>query len=200
MDNFEMMKGFLLAPLESFRKVRDTDWGDSIRYYLILLVINAVLSAIVSIGMASTAWTTFSALFTQAGVLLPAAAGTGVIFIALLMIIVQFVLVFIGAAWLHLFVYILGGRRGYLQTLKALTFGSTPAMLFGWIPFIGFLAGILSLILGIFGIRELQDMTTVKAAIAVFLSVLVVFLIAIAIAAFFFIAYSVVTPVPVSVP
>jgi len=200
MDYFEMMKGFLLSPLESFRKVRDTDWGDSIRYYLILLVINAVLSAIVSIGMASTAWTTFSALFTQAGVLLPAAAGTGVIFIALLMIIVQFVLVFIGAAWLHLFVYILGGRRGYLQTLKALTFGSTPAMLFGWIPVIGFLAGIWSLILGIFGIRELQDMTTVRAAIAIILAVLAILLIVIVIAAFFFIAYSVVTPVPVSVP
>ncbi len=200
MDYFEMMKRFLLAPLESFRTVRDTDWGDSLRYYLILLVINAVLSAIVSIGMASTAWTTFSALFTQVGVPLPAVTGTGVIFIALLMIIVQFVLLFIGAAWLHLFVYILGGRRGYLQTLKALSFGSTPAMLFGWIPVIGFLAGIWSLILGIFGIQELQDMTTIKAAIAVILAVLVILLIVIAIAAFFVIAYSVVTPVPVSVP
>ncbi len=163
-------------------------------------MINAVLSAIVSIGMASSAWTTFSALFTQAGVPLPAVAGTGVIVIALLMIIVQFVLVFIGAAWLHLFVYILGGRRGYFQTLKALTFGSTPAMLFGWIPVIGFLAGIWSLILGIFGIRELQDMTTVRAAIAAILAVLAILLIVIAIAAFFMIAYSVVTPVPFSVP
>jgi hypothetical protein len=200
MNYFEMMKGLLFSPLESFRKVRDTDWGDSLRYYLILLVINAVLSAIVSIGMASSAWTTFSALFTQAGVPLPAVAGTGVIFIALLMIIMQFVLLFIGAAWLHLFVYILGGRRGYLQTLKALTFGSTPAMLFGWIPVIGFLAGIWSLILGIFGIRELQDMTTVKAAIAVILAVMAILLIVIAIAAFFVIAYSEITPVPVSVP
>jgi len=200
MDYLEMMKGFLLSPLESFRKVRETDWGDSLRYYLILLVINAILSAIVSIGMASTAWTSFSALFTQAGVPLPAVTGAGVIVYALGMIIVQFVLVFIGAAWLHLFVYILGGRRGYLQTLKALTFGSTPAMLFGWIPFIGLLAGIWSLILGIFGIRELHDMTTVRAAIAVILSVLVVLLIIIVIAAFFLIAYSVVTPVPVSVP
>jgi len=59
-----------------------------------------------------------------------------------LMIIVQFIFIFIGAAWLHLFVYLLGGRKGYLQTLKSVTFGSTPAMLFGWIPFIGWLAGI----------------------------------------------------------
>ena len=200
MDYFEMMKGFLLSPLESFRKVRDTDWGDSLRYYLILLVINAVLSAIVSIGMASSAWTTFSALFTQAGVPLPAVAGTGVIFIAILMIIVQFVLVFIGAAWLLVFVWLLGGRRGYLQTLKAIIFGSTPTMLFGWVPFIGFLAGLWSLVLGIFGLQELQNMTTLKAVLVIFFSVMIVILIAIAIASFFVIAYSESGPIPVIGP
>jgi hypothetical protein len=98
------------------------------------------------------------------------------------------------------FVFLLGGRRGYLQTLKAITFGSTPAMLFGWIPFAGFLAGIWSLALGIFGIRELQDLTTTRAVLAVILALMVVVLIIIAIAAFFFIAYSVITPGPVSAP
>jgi hypothetical protein len=142
----------------------------------------------------------FSDLFKQAGLAVPAVAGAGVIIIALVMIIVQFVLVFIGAAWLHLFVYLLGGRRGYLQTLKAITFGSTPAMLFGWIPFAGLLAAIWSLVLGFFGIRELQDLTTIKAALAVILAIMVIVLIVIATAAFFFIAYSEITPVPISMP
>jgi hypothetical protein len=200
MDYFRLMKGFLLSPVETFRTVRDTDWGDSLRYYLVLLAINAILSALVSLATASAAWTTFSDLVRMAGVPLPVVAGTGVILIALVMIIVQFVLVFIGAAWLHLFVYLLGGRRGYLQTLKAATFGSTPGMLFGWVPIIGFLAGIWSFVLGIFGLRELHDMTTVKAALAVILSILLVIVIAIAIAAFFVIAYSEITPVPVIGP
>ena len=200
MDYIELMKGFLLSPVETFRKVRDTDLGDSLRYYLLLLVINAVLSAIVNLAIAGTVWMMFSDLFKQAGLPVSAVSGAGVIVIALVMIIVQFVLVFIGAAWLHLFVYLFGGRRGYLQTLKAVTFGSTPAMLFGWIPFAGFLAGIWSLVLGIFGIRELQDLTTVKAVLAVILALMVIVLIVIAIAAFFFIAYSVITPVPVSTP
>jgi hypothetical protein len=194
MDYIELMKGFLISPVETFRKVRDTDLGDSLKYYLLLLAINAVLSAIVSFVTAGTVWMTLSDLFKQAGLPLPAVAGSSVIVIALMMIIVQFVLVFIGAAWLHLFVYLLGGRRGYLPTLKAITFGSTPAMLFGWIPLVGLLAGIWSLVLEIFGIRELQDLTTIKAVLAVILALMVIVVIVIALAAFFFIAYSEITP------
>jgi hypothetical protein len=200
MDYFELMKGFLLTPVETFRTVRDTDLGDSLKYYLILLAINAVLSAIVSLAMASAVQTTITSIFTQAGIPLPAVTGAGVIGIALMMIIVQFVLVFIGAAWLHVFVWLLGGRRGYLQTLKAIIFGSTPTMLFGWIPFIGFLAGLWSLVLGIFGLQELQNMTTLKAVLVIFFSVMIVILIAIAIASFFVIAYSESGPIPVIGP
>ena len=200
MDYFELMKGFLLTPVETFRTVRDTDLGDSLKYYLILLAINAVLSAIVSLAMASAVRTTITSIFTQAGIPLPAVTGAGVIGIAIMMIIVQFVLVFIGAAWLHVFVWLLGGRRGYLQTLKAIIFGSTPTMLFGWVPFIGFLAGLWSLVLGIFGLQELQNMTTLKAVLALFFSVMIVILIAIAIASFFVIAYSESGPIPVIGP
>jgi hypothetical protein len=32
MDYFDLMKGFLLSPVETFRKVRDTDLGDSLKY------------------------------------------------------------------------------------------------------------------------------------------------------------------------
>lgn len=198
MDYVGLMKGFLLSPVETFQKVRDTDLGDSLKYYLILLVINAVLSAIVGIAIVSAVWMAFSGFFEQIGLALPAIAGVGVILFAILMIIVQFVMVFIAAAWLHLFVYLFGGRKGYLQTLKSVTFGSTPAMLFGWIPFIGMLAGIWSFALEILGIRELQEMTTGKAALAVILAVLVIVLIVIAIAAMFFIAFSEITPMPVT--
>jgi hypothetical protein len=200
MDYFELVKGFLLSPVETFKTVRDTDLGNSLKYYLILLAINAVMSALMSLAMTSVVWTTFSPIFTQAGIPLPAVTGAGVIGFALMMIILQFVLVFIGAAWLHIFVWLLGGRNGYLQTLKAIIFGSTPAMLFGWIPFIGVLAGLWSLVLGIFGLQELQNMTTLKAVLAIFLSVMIVILIAIVAASFFMIAYSESGPIPVTGP
>ncbi|MDD1710450.1 MAG: YIP1 family protein [Methanoregulaceae archaeon] len=184
------MKGFLLSPVETFRSVKETDLGDSLVYYLILLVINAILSAIVGIAMVSAVWATFSGLSESLGLPLPAVAGFGVVVFAIVMIIVQFIFAFIIAAWLHLFVYLLGGRKGYLQTLKSVTFGSTPAMLLGWIPFIGFLAGIWTIVLEIFGIRELQEMATGKAVLAVLIAFLVIVVIIIAIAALFFIAFS----------
>lgn len=198
MDYFGLMKGFLLSPVETFPKVRDTDLGDSLKYYLILLVINAILSAIVGIAMVSAIWLTFSGIFEQMGLPLPAIAGAGVVIFAILMIIIQFIMVFIIAGWLHLFVYLLGGRKGYLQTLKSITFGSTPSMLIGWIPFIGIIAGIWSIALEILGIRELQEMTTGKAALAVILAILIIVVIIIAIAALFFIAYSEITPMPLT--
>jgi hypothetical protein len=190
MDYFGLMKGFLLSPVETFRSVKETDLGDSLVYYLILLVINAILSAIVGIAMVSAVWATFSGLSESLGLPLPAVAGFGVVVFAIVMIIVQFIFAFIIAAWLHLFVYLLGGRKGYLQTLKSVTFGSTPAMLLGWIPFIGFLAGIWTIVLEIFGIRELQEMATGKAVLAVLIAFLVIVVIIIAIAALFFIAFS----------
>ncbi len=198
MDYFGLMKGFLLSPVETFGDVRDTDLGDSLKYYLLLLVINAVLSAIVSLVIMSAIWMTFAGIVAQLGLPLPAVAGVSVVLFAILMIFVQFVLVFIGAAWLHLFVYLFGGRKGYLQTLKSIIFGSTPAMLFGWIPFIGLFVGIWAFALEILGIRELQEMTTGKAALAVILAVLVILLIVIAIVAMFFIAFSEITTVPVT--
>jgi hypothetical protein len=63
-------------------------------------------------------------------------------------------------------------------------------MLLGWIPFIGFLAGIWTIILEILGIRELHEMTPGKAALAVIVAILVIAIIIIAIAALFFIAFS----------
>jgi hypothetical protein len=196
MDYFGLMKGFILSPVETFREVRDTDLGDSLKYYLVLLVINAVLSAIVGIAMVSAVWLTFSGIAEQLGVPLPAIAGVGVVLFAIVMIVVQFILVFIGAAWLHIFVYLLGGGQGYLQTLKSVTFGSTPSMLLGWIPFIGMFAGIWSLALEILGVRELQEMTTGRAALAVILAILVIVIIVIAVAAIFIIAFSEITPLP----
>ena len=189
MDYFGLMKGFLLSPVETFRSVRETDLGESLKYYLVLLVINAILSAIVGIAMVSAVWATFAGLSESLGLPFPAVAGFGLVVFAIVMIIVQFIFAFIIAAWLHLFVYLLGGRKGYLQTLKSVTFGSTPAMLLGWIPFIGFIFGIWTIILEILGIRELHEMTTGKAALAVILAILVIAIIIIAIAALFFIAF-----------
>ncbi len=190
MDYFGLMKGFLLSPVETFRSARETDLGDTLKYYLVLLVINAILSAIIGIAIMSAVWATFVSLSASMGIPFPAVAGFGLVVLAIVMIIVQLFFAFISAAWLHLFVYLLGGRKGYLQTFKSVTFGSTPTMLLSWIPFVGFIFGIWTIILAILGIRELHEMSTGKAALAVILAIIVIVILIIAIAALFFIAFS----------
>jgi hypothetical protein len=188
MDFIELVKGFLLSPVETFQKVRKADLGDTLKYFLILVVINTVLSVIISLVALSSLWAAYSSIFESLGIAIPAAAGFGIIVFAILMIFVTLLALFIGAAWLHLWVYILGGRKGYLETLKAIAYGDTPSLLLGWIPVIGIIGGIWSLILLILGIRELHEISTGRAALALILAIVVLVIIIIALATAFFFA------------
>ena len=198
MDFIELIKGFLLSPVETFQKVRKADLGDALRYYMILVVIHAVLNVIISLVALSAIWAAFSSIFENLGIAVPAMVGFGIIIAAILMIFVYLLVLFIGAAWLHLWVYLLGGRKGYIETLKAIGYGNTPFMLLGWIPLIGFVIGMIwSFILAILGVRELQTMSTGRAAGAVILAVVVFFLIVrlLAAALFFAVVSSGIMPV-----
>jgi hypothetical protein len=188
MDFIELVKGFILSPTETFQKVRSADLGDTLKYYLILVVINTVLTVIVSLVALSALWSAFNTLLPGLGLGAPTAAGFGIVVFAILMIFVSVLVLFIGAAWLHLWVYLLGGRKGYLSTLKAVAYADTPSLLIGWIPFAGIIGAIWSFILSIIGVRELHEMTTGRAAIAVILAVVILAIIIILIAALFFIA------------
>ena len=189
MDYFELIKGFILSPVETFRKVKDTDYGDTLVYFLILVLINTILSIPVMLFLLPSAW--FSGIFTMFG--LGTLSGFWFVIFAVMMIIASVVFLFIGSAWLHLWVYVFGGRNGYRETLKALAFGDTPALLLGWIPMIGILAGIWALVLSVLGVRELQGISTGRALGAVLVAVIIPLLILVLLAAFLFIAYSEIT-------
>ncbi len=198
MDFIELVKGMILSPVETFQKVRKADLGDALKYFLILVVINAVLSVIISLVALSSMWAAYSSIFEGLGIAIPAAAGFGIVVIAILMIFVNLLFLFIGAAWLHLWVYFLGGRKGYLETLKAIAYGDTPHLLIGWIPLIGFIGSIWTFVLYILGVRELQEMTTGRAAAAVILAAVVLLIIIVLVAAFLFIAFMEIVPGPIS--
>jgi len=196
MEYVELIKGFFLSPVETFRKVKDTDYRDTLVYFLVLVLINTALSVPIMLLSLSSMWTVFNGIFNWFGI--GTLAGFGIVIIAVLMIIAAVVLLFIGAAWLHLWVYLFGGRKGYRETLKALAFGETPALLLGWIPLVGFLAGLWSLALSILGVRELQGISTARALGAVFLAVIIPLLVLVLLALFLFIAYTETGPLPVT--
>jgi hypothetical protein len=195
MEYFELIKGFVLSPAETFQKVRDTDYGDTLGYFLILVLINTVLSIPVVLITFSSMWSVFGGIFSILG--FGTLTSFWIVIIAFTMIIGALVFLFIGAAWLHLWVYPVGGRNGYRETLKAIAFGGTPALLLGWIPLFGILGWIWSCVLSILGVRELHGISTGRALGAVILAVTVPLLILAVLAAFLFIAYTETSPLPV---
>ncbi|HEX3002286.1 MAG TPA: YIP1 family protein, partial [Methanoregula sp.] len=100
--------------------------------------------------------------------------------------------------WLHLWVYLLGGRKGIFETAKAVIYGMTPGMLFGWIPFIGFLFGLWSIVLQIIGIRELQEMSSGKALVAMIIAVMVPLIVLVLLAMYFLISTVSMSAMPVA--
>jgi len=197
MDIIETAKGFLMQPVQAFQKARRIELGDAIKYFIILLIINAILTVIVDLIMGSAILSAINQAMGQLGMGEIFLAETiGVAIGAIVLVIVSLIMVFIIGGWLHLFVYLLGGRKGYLETVKALIFGSTPYMLIGWIPLVGIIiGGIWSLILSILGIRELHQISTGRAAGAVILAAIIIVIIIALIAAWFIISLVSIEPV-----
>lgn len=180
MDFFMKVKGCILEPIETFQQLKDEEIGEALRYFIIWLLIVSALSAIlfsvIGIALLSLMPETeeFTMLYNFIG------AGGGVIialFMFILMLIFGVISLFIGAGIIHLGVLLVGGTNGYSQTLKSLIYGGTPSYLFGWIPFIGTIGSIWSLILIIFGVKELQGISTGKAIIAILLPVIILIVI-----------------------
>jgi hypothetical protein len=176
------VKGFILDPVETFRR-SGTDTPAAVFTYLgVLLLINAILSALVAAAVG------FGSTNTPAGMSAP-------VMVFFLVLIGGFILSLIGAAWIHLWVYLLGGRRGFLQTLAAVIYGGTPGQLLGWIPLIGIISSLWSLALVVLGIRELQALGTAKAILAVAIAVIIPLALILLAASYFMIGSTTMTPV-----
>lgn len=182
------VKGFFLSPAETFRQSRNDEFPSVFVYFGILLLINAVLSALIAaLGMAVMP-ETFGMSF---GLAVP-------VMVFLIMFVGGCIATLIFAVWLHLWVYILGGRKGIMQTINAVIYGSTPRLLLGWMPFVGILFTLWSLILGVLGVSELQELGTGKAALAVIIAVIIPLIVIILIAAWFMTSVMTVTALPVA--
>jgi hypothetical protein len=156
-------KGFLLDPAETFRKSGNDEPGTVFLYLGVLLLFNATISAIISaVGMDS--------MQQYAGISWGAA---GAVMVFFLVLVIGFTGTLILAAWIHLWVYLLGGRGGILQTVTAIVYGSTPCLILGWIPLLGGIFALWSLVLSVLGIRELHELSTARAILALALPVMI---------------------------
>nr|WP_245323805.1 YIP1 family protein [Methanomicrobium sp. W14] len=77
--------------------------------------------------------------------------------------------IFLNSAIIHVFVIIVEGKKGLFESLKVVAYANTPSFLFGWIPVAGILASIWALVLETLAIRELHEISTGRAVIAMIL-------------------------------
>ena len=185
------MKGFLLNPAETFRNCRDDPAGSVLSYFAVLLIIDALLtSAIAVLGIGYLG--AFLKYIPANSYYLPA-----VVFLIILLGGLVWALII--SAWIHLWVYLVGGRKGIFSTVRAVLYGMTPGLLFGWIPVVGIFFTLWALILEIIGIRELQEISGGKAILVMIIAFLIPTLLIVLAAAWFMVS-SVSTVTPVAVP
>ncbi|VVB87898.1 Yip1 domain protein [uncultured archaeon] len=188
MEFIEIAKGILTEPSKTFDALKGESIGEALKYYAVIVAIySAIYAVLISL--------LFGSMFRQFGVMMGIGFGpAGAVAIFLMMFIFGIIGIIIGGAIFHIFVYLAGGRKGINQTIKAVIYGSTPGLLLGWIPLVGLIAGVWSLILEVVGIRQLHEMTTGKAVLAVVLLLVVIVIITVilaaVIAAFFFSTFS----------
>jgi len=100
--------------------------------------------------------------------------------------IFELVFSFVGAALLHVWILIFGGKGKYTQTYQLSIYSSTPSLLFGWIPFLGSTIGLIySLYLLIVGTQKIYKISKMKTLwMYIFLPLIFVLLITIFLSAF----------------
>jgi hypothetical protein len=177
MLDVQKVKGFLMAPSETFRASKGDSLGKAFQYFTILLVIWAVLAAIVTTVMGYIAFQDALIRLASTGILgtLLARAlanfsgfiSTVSLFVVYAMFLMALVGIFIAGFLWHVFVLLFGGKKDLEQTIKTLMYAATPTLLLGWIPVVAMIGYIWTLALMILGLPETQEMTIGEAVLVV---------------------------------
>jgi len=126
MSFWEKTKGFLLSPTETFNKVKEEGWGGSIGFFAKWLIIYAILFTIIIVALFATlmSWIGAFAEFPLEFTGLFGLFGDVMAVVGFISIIIGGLIgILIGSLWMHIWVYVCGGRKGVGQTIKAMAYG-----------------------------------------------------------------------------
>lgn len=184
MLDINKVKGFIMAPTETFRASKGDSLGSAFRYYTILLVIWAVLAAIVWMVMGYLAFQDaivrignigiFGSQIAEALSHFGAFVATFQLFVVYAFFLLSLIGIFFSAFIWHVFALLFGAKKEFTQTIKTTMYASTPFFLLGWIPYIAVIGFIWYLVLLILGLSEMQEMTVVEAAMTIVVPIILV--------------------------
>ncbi len=171
------MKGFLMAPSATFGKTRGKSLAAAYQYFVALLVIFSVLFGIVVVSVGYSSFMTMVSSTSTIPIIGSVTSGAivnfsnfivslNVFFVYLVFLALLFGIFILGLKT-HVFVLLMGGEKGVVQTVKTTMYAATPALLLGWIPFVSVIGCIWSLVLLVIGIRENHEMETGNAVLVV---------------------------------
>lgn len=171
-----------MKPGETFKQTKEKSIGWAYQYYVGLLIFFSILFTIVSVvlGIAH-----FNAVIGQAaaipfiGKVLSEGLSQFTGFVVLWRLFAAFTLflwlliaVFINGLIFHAFVLLVGGEKGWVQTVKTTMYAYTPALLLGWIPYIWIIGIIWAIVLFIIGISETQEISIGKGFLVIIVPII----------------------------
>lgn len=158
----EKVKKLLTRPEEALRKERKTPLFQAFTYFLFLNFFYSIIGGTMVALVYNSERLFWITSFSLYGAMIMAA--------------------FLGSAILHASSVLMGAKKGLGQTMKAVFFGMTPTLLFGWIPGIGIFFGFWSLVLEVLGLKNLHGIKSGAALGSVILAVAMIFVLLVLIA------------------
>ena len=165
------IKGFLFNPVETFQNSRMDEPRAVLVYFGVLLLFYSLVNTLFYLAMR---FLEFALVFdTMRTDYLVSQLVVGPAFLFISYLIVGPVIMFILSLWVHLWVFLLGGQKGFMKTFRAIFYSMTPHLLLGCIFIMTLFTPFWTLILMFFGIRELQEISDGRAFTVILISMVV---------------------------
>jgi hypothetical protein len=152
MDINELLKkiwsNIFLVPEKRFDELtKDKEYKESFVYLLVCLAISSPILFI-------------STILMNVG-------STAALTNTMVIIILSIPFAYIGFGLIHLFLKLLGGKADFLKTVQVCVYGQTTATIFGRLPWIGWIFGLVALANVVLGAKRIHDISLLRAIVAV---------------------------------
>lgn len=168
-------------PIGFFTSLREEKgYGKALATYSILVVIYTLGGMVVYLTMTSL----LSGFYAMVGTVPASEQLSPGVQIAIQLVIGFYSIGFgfVSAAFLYLWFMVFGYRGEYEKVYHVFAYASVPALLLGWIPFVSWLAGIWTVILGIIGAERTLGLSRTKAILAYVIPIIIAIVIVILVA------------------
>ena len=179
-DLFRLWKDVMFDPIQFYKSLPKDSFRKSNEFYLkvnavlilAMIILVALIFGVVMFVIAVSANPTDLPFSDDYFGLIWLGLLLGMFLLSPILLLLQWGYLYVGAAIMHLFVMLFGGKQGFKETVTTVAYASAPVPL-SLIPLVGYAAGVYSIVLVIMGLRERQKMSTGNSVAAVLLPVFI---------------------------